>query len=49
MEGLPPVAETGPGDKFNNYWGQVQHIELGSQLGLGMFDDKDIVLKKFSV
>ena len=49
MEGLPPVAETGPEDKFNNYWGQVQHIELGSQLGLGRFDDKDIELKKFSV
>lgn len=49
LEGLPPVAETAPGDKFNNYWGQPQHIELGSQIGLGIFDDKKIELKKFSV
>jgi uncharacterized protein (DUF362 family) len=49
LEGLPPVAETGPGDKFNNYWGQPQHIELGGKLGLGEFDDANIELKKFTV
>ena len=48
-EGLPPVAETGPGDKFNNYWGQPQHIEIGGQLGLGEFSDDKIQLKKFTV
>ena len=49
VEGLPPVAETGPGDKFNNYWGQPQHIEIGGQLGLGEFSDDKIQLKKFTV
>jgi len=49
LEGLPPVAETGPGDPFNNYWGQPQHIELAGQLGLGVFADDEIELKKISV
>jgi hypothetical protein len=49
QEGLPPTSQTAPGDKFNNYWGQPEHIELASNLGLGVFDDKKIELKKFSI
>jgi hypothetical protein len=49
LEGLPPVAETAPGDRFNNYWGQPQHIELAGQLGLGVFADDKIDLRKITV
>jgi hypothetical protein len=49
QEGLPPVAETGPGDRFNHYWGQPQHIELASKLSLGVFDDAKLDVKRFSV
>jgi hypothetical protein len=49
LEGLPPVAETAPGDKFNQYWGQPQHIELASRLGLGVFDDAEMEIKRLSV
>jgi len=49
QEGLPPVAETGPDDRFNHYWGQPQHIELASKLGLGVFDDDKLDVKRFSV
>lgn len=47
--GLPPVAETAPGDKFNNYWGQPEHIELAGNLGLGVFADDKIEVKKYSL
>jgi hypothetical protein len=49
QEGLPPVAETAPGDRFNNYWGQPQHIELASKLGLGVFDDAKLDVKRLAV
>jgi len=49
QEGLPPVAETPPGDRFNNYWGQPQHIELASKLGLGVFEDAKLDVKRFFV
>ena len=49
QEGLPPVAETAPGDRFNHYWGQPQHIELASKLGLGVFDDEKLDVKRFQV
>ena len=49
QEGLPPVAETGPDDRFNHYWGQPQHIELASKLGLGVFDDAKLDVKRLSV
>ncbi|MCC6590754.1 MAG: DUF362 domain-containing protein [Bryobacterales bacterium] len=48
-EGLPPVAETAPGDRFNNYWGQPEHIQLAGNLGLGIFDDKKIDLRNLKV
>ena len=49
LEGLPPTSQTGPGDKFNHYWGQPEHIELAGNLGLGIFADDKIDLKKFTV
>jgi uncharacterized protein (DUF362 family) len=49
QEGLPPVAETAPGDPYNNYWGQPEHIELAGNLGLGVFADDKMELKKFSL
>lgn len=49
LQGLPPTNKTAPGDPVNNYWGQPEHIELASNLGLGVFDDAKIELKKFSI
>ena len=49
LEGLPPTSQTGPGDKFNNYWGQPEHIELAGNLGLGVFADDKLDHKKFTI
>jgi hypothetical protein len=48
-EGLPPTSKTAPGDPFNNYWGQPEHIELAGNLGLGVFDDKKIEIKRTAI
>lgn len=49
QEGLPPTSETGPGDRFNHYFGQPQHIELASRLGLGVYYDAKLDVKSFTV
>lgn len=46
-KGMAPVALSKP-DEYSHYLNcQVEHIELAGSLGLGVFDDSKIRLKKF--
>ncbi|MBK9170062.1 MAG: DUF362 domain-containing protein [Bryobacterales bacterium] len=47
--GLPPVADQPPDDPFNAYRGQPEHIELASTLGLGVYDDARIDLRRLEL
>jgi hypothetical protein len=47
--GLPPVNQVFRDDPDNYYNGQVEHIEMASRLGLGVFDDDKIKLQRFSL
>jgi uncharacterized protein (DUF362 family) len=48
-KGMAPVAESKP-DKFSTFLNcQVEHIEIAGSLGLGVFDDKKIQVKRFTL
>ncbi|MCW5978197.1 MAG: DUF362 domain-containing protein [Bryobacteraceae bacterium] len=47
--GMPPVDRPAPGDKPDSFLGQPEHIEFASALGLGLFDDAKIELRKFDL
>jgi uncharacterized protein (DUF362 family) len=47
--GMQPIATSKP-DQFSTFLNcQVEHIEIAGQLGLGVFDDAKIQVKKFRV
>jgi len=46
-KGMAPIALSKP-DSASHYLNcQVEHIEIAGSLGLGVFDDKKIQVKKF--
>jgi uncharacterized protein (DUF362 family) len=49
LEGLSPVNKVYQDDPVNAYNGQVEHIEMASKLGLGLYDDEQIKLMRFSL
>jgi hypothetical protein len=49
LEGLPPVNQIFLNDPVNYYNGQPEHIEMAARLGLGIFDDERIQVKRFSL
>ncbi len=48
-KGMDSIAKSRP-DADSHYWNcQVEHIEFAGMLGLGEFDDKKIVVKRFDL
>ena len=47
--GMASVALSKPDNASHFFNCQVEHIEIAGSLGLGMFDDKKIDLKKFTL
>ena len=47
--GMASIALSKP-DKFSGYLNcQVEHIEIAGQIGLGVFDDKKIDVRRFAL
>lgn len=50
QQGLPPVALSGPGDGSQSFLHLApEHIEIAGVLGLGVFDDAKIELRRFAL
>ena len=47
--GMAPVALSRPDDASHYLNCQVEHIEIAGSLGLGVFDDKKIEVKRFTL
>ena len=47
--GMASIALSKPDDASHYLNCQVEHIEIAGQLGLGMFDDKKIEVKRFTL
>ncbi|MEO7141889.1 MAG: DUF362 domain-containing protein [Bryobacteraceae bacterium] len=49
QEGLAPIAESKPDAASHFLNCQIEHIELAGDLGLGVFDDKKIDVRRFTL
>ncbi|MCL6508456.1 MAG: hypothetical protein K6T59_15695, partial [Bryobacteraceae bacterium] len=47
--GMKPVGEAPPDADSRFYRMQPEHVEIAGVLGLGVFDDRKIELKKFDL
>ena len=47
--GMEPIALSKPDDASRYLNCQVEHIEIAGQLGLGIFDDKKMDVRRFTL